>query len=111
MHARFQQLLELEGARIDAFFICPHEAGECNCRKPLPGLFEQAVARFAEITAATSVMIGDSPSDVEFGRRVGMKTILIDAQNSVAGGEEIARLADLRFGSMPEAVDALLAAR
>jgi D-glycero-D-manno-heptose 1,7-bisphosphate phosphatase len=108
MHARFQQLLELEGARIDAFFICPHEAGECNCRKPLPGLFEQAVARFAEITAATSVMIGDSPSDVEFGRRVGMKTIFVDAGR---GAEEGATLADLRFGSLAEAVDALLAAR
>ncbi len=46
MHAKFQSLLALEGAHIDAFFICPHETDECNCRKPLPGLFEQAVARF-----------------------------------------------------------------
>ncbi|MDR3753595.1 MAG: HAD family hydrolase [Terracidiphilus sp.] len=107
MHAQFQRLLGREGARIDAFFICPHETDECNCRKPLTGLFEQAVARFHEITAATSVMIGDSPSDVEFGRRVGMKTILVDARDGRAGAE----LADLRFASLAEAVDALLAAR
>jgi D-glycero-D-manno-heptose 1,7-bisphosphate phosphatase len=71
MHAQFQRLLKRDGARIDAFFIRPHETDECNCRKPLPGLFEQAVARFPEIAAATCVMIGDSPSDVEFGRRLG----------------------------------------
>jgi D-glycero-D-manno-heptose 1,7-bisphosphate phosphatase len=108
MHAQFQRLLGREGARIDGFFICPHEENECNCRKPLTGLFEQAVARFPEITAATSVIIGDSASDVEFGRRLGMKTILVDARDSAA---QVAELADLRFGSLAEAVNAILAAR
>ena len=107
MHAQFQRLLGREGARIDGFFICPHETEECNCRKPLPGLFEQAVARFPEIAAATSVMIGDSASDVEFGRRVGMKTIFVDARDHAAG----AMGADLRVGSLAEAVEAILAAR
>jgi D-glycero-D-manno-heptose 1,7-bisphosphate phosphatase len=109
MHAQFQRLLDSKGARIDGFFICPHEVDECNCRKPLPGLFEQAVARFPEITAASSVMIGDSPSDVEFGRRLGMKTILVDALHRTAGAEEVAKLADLRVASLPEAVEVLLA--
>jgi D-glycero-D-manno-heptose 1,7-bisphosphate phosphatase len=108
MHAQFQRLLGREGARIDGFFICPHEENECNCRKPLTGLFGQAVARFPEITAATSVIIGDSASDVEFGRRLGMKTILVDARDSAA---QVAELADLRFGSLAEAVNAILAAR
>jgi len=108
MHAQFKRLLGREGARIDGFFICPHEENECNCRKPLTGLFEQAVARFPEITAATSVIIGDSASDVEFGRRLGMKTILVDARDSAA---QVAELADLRFGSLAEAVNAILAAR
>jgi D-glycero-D-manno-heptose 1,7-bisphosphate phosphatase len=109
MHAKFQRLLDLDSARIDAFFICPHEADQCNCRKPLPGLFKQAVARFPEITAATSVMIGDSPTDIEFGRRVGMKTVLVDAQHRATGAKEVAKPADLRVASLSEAVDALLA--
>ena len=79
---RFSRLLNGAGARIDAFFICPHDDGQCNCRKPLPGLFEQAVARFPDITAATSVMIGDSLSDIEFGRRLGMKTIFIEGDEN-----------------------------
>lgn len=111
LHAQFQRLLDREGAHIDGFFICPHEKDACNCRKPLPGLFEQAVARFPAITAATSVMIGDSLSDVEFGRRLGMKTIFVygDEEHRAPGGEEAARLADLRLGSLAEAVDGLLA--
>ncbi len=111
IHAKFQQLLEREGAHIDASFICPHEENECNCRKPLPGLFEQAVARFPQITAATSVMIGDSIVDIEFGRRLGMKTIYIegDGEHRSPGAGEAAKLAYLRFASLPEAVNALLA--
>ncbi len=113
IHAAFQRQLNGAGARIDAFFICPHDKGQCNCRKPLPGLFEQAVARFPGITAATSVMIGDSLSDIEFGRRLGMRTIFIegDPQRRRPGAEEAAKLADMRFASLPAAVDALLAAR
>jgi D-glycero-D-manno-heptose 1,7-bisphosphate phosphatase len=113
MHAAFQRQLNSVGARIDAFFICPHDKGQCNCRKPLPGLFEQAVARFPQIAAATSVMIGDSFSDIEFGRRLGMKTIFIEGplETRRPRAEEAARLADLRFNSLPEAVNALLPER
>jgi len=70
IHAAFQQALAAAGARIDAFFICPHDKNQCNCRKPLPGLFEQAVVRFPAITPATSVMIGDSLTDVPSLSRV-----------------------------------------
>ncbi len=111
IHTRFQQILHVAGARIDAFFICPHDKNQCNCRKPLPGLFHQAVARFPEIDASTSVMIGDSHSDIEFGRRLGMKTIIVEGntQHRAPGAEEAAKLADLRCASLAEAVDALLA--
>ncbi len=116
IHAAFQSHLKSAGARVDAFFMCPHEKNECNCRKPLPGLFEQAVAQFPDISAAASVMIGDSLSDVEFGRRLGMKTVLIES-DPIAGGpdrrapgaEEAAKLADLRCSSLSDAVEALLA--
>ena len=113
IHADFQRQLNGAGARIDAFFICPHDKGQCNCRKPLPGLFEQAVATFPDITAATSVIIGDSLSDIEFGHRLGMATVFIegDPQRRRSGAEEAAKMADLRFASLPAAVDALLAAR
>lgn len=110
MHARFAELLAQHGAQVDAFLICPHEAGECNCRKPLTGLFDQAIARFPGVTAAESVMIGDSAADMEFGRRLGMATIWItphpDHRRTSANTAEMT--ADLRFASLPEALDVML---
>ncbi len=113
IHEKFEQLLGKAGAHIDAFLICPHDKGECNCRKPLPGLFEQAVARFPEIAAETSAMIGDSLSDIEFGRRLGMMTVFVegDRERQKPGAEAAAELADLRYASLGEAIDALLAAQ
>jgi len=113
IHAGLQALLGSHGAHVDGFYFCPHDRGQCTCRKPLPGLFEQAVAEFPTIEAATSAMIGDSLSDIEFGRRLGMLTVFIngDPEHQKPGAEAAAELADLRFGSLAEAVNALLIPR
>jgi D-glycero-D-manno-heptose 1,7-bisphosphate phosphatase len=110
IHAAFQSLLRSHEARIDAFYFCPHDKEQCKCRKPLAGLFHQAVKDFPEITAETSVMIGDSWSDIEFGRRLGMGTVFIDINPELQkpGAESAREMADLRADSLPEAVDALL---
>ena len=110
IHANFQQQLKAHGAHIDAFFICPHDKNACNCRKPLPGLFVAAQAQFPRITAGASAMIGDSLSDIEFGRNLGMRTIFIqnEGNNQKPGAERAAALAGLRCASFTEAVDALL---
>lgn len=113
IHTALQQTLSSHGAHIDAFFLCPHDRDQCNCRKPLPGLFEQATAQFPTITAATSVMIGDSLVDIEFARRLGMTAILIDdnSPQSRPGIESAREQADLCFSSLPEAVSVLLEKR
>jgi D-glycero-D-manno-heptose 1,7-bisphosphate phosphatase len=113
IHAGFQEVLKAHGAHIDGFYFCPHDKGTCNCRKPLSGLFEQAASAFPEIAAASSAIIGDSRSDVEFGRRLGMLTIFIDGdpERQEPGTQATGALADLRFPSLAEAVDALLADR
>ncbi len=110
IHAKFQELLAASGAQIDAVYICPHDHGECNCRKPLPGLFEQAAAEYPGISAAESVMIGDSRVDMEFGKRLGIRTILIEGEreNSAPSKEKAREIADLRCSSLREAVNAIL---
>ena len=109
IHANFQRTLATHGAHIDAFFFCPHDHNQCNCRKPLPGLFEQAVAQFPAINAASSVMIGDSLVDIEFARCVGMTAILIDNAGPQRSSDKPAQeKADRRFPSLAEAVSALL---
>jgi len=71
------KLTAAAGARIDAFFHCPHDHGECDCRKPAPGMFWQARGRFPWIDFARSALIGDSDSDAQAGRSLGMWTLQI----------------------------------
>lgn len=113
IHAGFEQRLQAHGAHVDAFYFCPHDRSGCNCRKPLPGMFEQAQRDFPDISAASSVMIGDSLSDVQFGLGLGMLTIFIESASDrvKAGAEKAAELAYLRFPSLVQAVEALLGAR
>jgi FMN phosphatase YigB (HAD superfamily) len=55
-------------------------------------------------------MIGDWPLDIEFGRRLGMATMVIDSKSELAapGTAPARELADLHFPSLSEAVNALL---
>ncbi len=110
IHTSLQDVLQTHGAHVDGFFFCPHDKQQCNCRKPLPGLFMQAADKFPEITAERSIMIGDSLSDIEFGRRLGMRTVFIDGDSihRKSGAEGARESASLRCGSLSEAVDLLL---
>lgn len=60
---------------IEDIFVCPHEDGECNCRKPLPGLFYQAANKY-DVDKNQSIMIGDSQSDLDAATAYGIKAIL-----------------------------------
>jgi D-glycero-D-manno-heptose 1,7-bisphosphate phosphatase len=113
IHEAIQETLRKHGARLDAFFICPHDKDQCHCRKPLPGMFEQAVTAFPGVKADESVMIGDSFVDIEFGRRLGMPTILIEGDPARHKPDlvEAIRLADWRVSSLPGAVDLVLGRR
>jgi D-glycero-D-manno-heptose 1,7-bisphosphate phosphatase len=113
IHQRLQELLASCGAHIDAFYICPHDTQQCNCRKPLPGMFEQAARDFPDVSAETSVMIGDTHSDMEFGERLGMQTMLIEvaAERQSPGTVQARILGGQRYSSLADSVDALLQSR
>ncbi len=116
IHSELSRVLAADNAHIDAFYFCPHDrAGngnpaQCDCRKPGRGLYDQARVQFPEITPESSLMIGDSFSDIEFGHRLGMKTIFIegDPTRQKSGAGRARALADRVCHSLPEAVDSLL---
>lgn len=110
VHEGLQMALNASGAHVDGFYFCPHDRGECGCRKPLIGLFERAREEFPQIEPKMSVMIGDSLSDVEFGLRAGMNTVFIvgTAESRRAEGEDAKRLADASCASLQDAVDLIL---
>jgi D-glycero-D-manno-heptose 1,7-bisphosphate phosphatase len=105
IHDKLRAQLAAHGAHLDGIYVCPHEAGECNCRKPLTGLFEQAYRDFPDATPQRSVMIGDSLRDVEGGIRAGMATVLITGESLNSADDARARsLAQLLAPSLSELV-------
>jgi D-glycero-D-manno-heptose 1,7-bisphosphate phosphatase len=107
IHTNMQSQLERHGARLDAIYYCPHDHGQCHCRKPEAGLFEQAWQRFSQANPQNSLVIGDSLSDIQAGHRLGMKTIFIngEADSQKAGATVAAELADEVASSLLNAVE------
>lgn len=107
IHGNMQSQLARHGARLEAIYYCPHDQGECHCRKPETGLFEQAWQRFPQANPQNSLLIGDSLSDIQAGHRLGMKTIFIDgeADRQKTGATVAAELADEVAGSLLQAVE------
>ncbi len=86
IHERLAATLAAEaGARLDAFYICPHhpDVAPCDCRKPLPGLIERAV-REHDIDRARSVLFGDMPRDLEAARAAGVAAVQVGATHPLA---------------------------
>lgn len=106
LHHRLQQHLAEHGARIDAFYHCPHDKDQCDCRKPKPGLFQQAFRDYSEASPANSLVIGDSLSDIEGAHNLGMPAIFIkgDLKTRKPGAERAIALSDAVAESLAEAV-------
>lgn len=84
LHRQMDERLAREGARIDAWFACPHhpEVGEapwrspCTCRKPAGGLIEMALAHF-RVRPEQAVVVGDSLRDLEAATAAGVPSVLV----------------------------------
>jgi D-glycero-D-manno-heptose 1,7-bisphosphate phosphatase len=77
IHSALSRLLAAGGVSLDGIYVCPHAPDEgCACRKPSPGLAEQAALDLG-FSLADSFVIGDKAADVELGRRLGATTILV----------------------------------
>jgi len=73
--------IENAGGRIDKIYHCPHlESDNCSCRKPKTGMALLAQKDFPEIDFHKSIMVGDGIHDMEFGRKMGMKTVFISPE-------------------------------
>jgi D-glycero-D-manno-heptose 1,7-bisphosphate phosphatase len=84
IHANMKAAIAENGGRIDAVYYCPDLATDAyNCRKPSTFMAEQAKKDFPEIDFPKSMMVGDTLSDMEFGRNAGMKTVFINSDNSL----------------------------
>jgi len=88
--ARLRRLLRSEGVELDGIRFCPHRPDEgCPCRKPNPGMIEEA-SETLHLSPAGSVMAGDRWLDAAAGRAAGGTGILL---RTGYGREEEARIA------------------
>lgn len=94
VHQHLRREMAAAGAPLAGFYFCPHHprgtveryAIHCDCRKPQPGLFQQAAADLG-IDCSHSWYIGDILDDVQAGRRAGCRTVLLDAGPEAGQGE------------------------
>lgn len=83
IHKHMQEELEEIGAKIDGFYVCPHDYSDnCECRKPKPGLFLQARDEL-NIDLGNSYMIGDNEKDVEAAKNAGCRPIKMESDGSL----------------------------
>src|ERR1700744_5042276 len=91
MHSSLKIAYHEHGVEITDFFYCPHHpdfTGDCDCRKPKPGLLLKAIDKY-NIYPALSYFIGDRERDVEAGTAAGVKGILIDSDQPLSEGLDL----------------------
>ena len=83
LHMAMKRELRCYGAHLDDIRYCPHHpdgvvprhALVCSCRKPAPGMITDLLEKWP-IDTSHSVLIGDSPSDLEAANSVGIASLL-----------------------------------
>lgn len=102
IHKNMLYEISYHGGRIDKVYFSPYLSSENHpTRKPAIGMALKAKKDFPEIDFSKSLMIGDSMSDMEFGKTAGMKTIFISQEPKQ--DEKI----DFNFASLNDVVTAL----
>ncbi len=77
IHKNMVAEIERSGGRIDAVYFCPDLDDTSPNRKPNPGMGLQAAKDFERIDLSKSIMVGNTISDMQFGRNLGAKTIFL----------------------------------
>jgi histidinol-phosphate phosphatase family protein len=94
IHNKMETQLGKSGAYLDRLYYCPHHPDQgypgevvmlkilCTCRKPKAGMIERAVSDL-NLDLSHSWMVGDTTTDMELAKRVGLKSVLV--QTGYAG--------------------------
>ena len=109
IHQKLRKELAQVGGAIDAFFVCPHAPEDnCNCRKPLPGLFQDIATRY-DIDLADVPAVGDSLRDLQASYAMGCKPWLVQTGNGTKTIKQEGVPPTTQFASdLADAVDQIL---
>ena len=77
IHAKMRHLVSAANGSIDGIYFCPHGPDDqCDCRKPLPGLYNQLAAEH-KVSFNGAFSIGDSIRDFEAAKAAGATPVLV----------------------------------
>ena len=97
VHTYMKNQIHMAGGKVDKCYFAPNKAGvKDDMRKPNPYMALLAKKEFPQIQFDKCIMVGDTDSDIVFGRNLGMKTVLVKTE------EKICELADLTVSSLIE---------
>lgn len=97
IHCYMSKQVDLKGGRITKCYYAPDLHGENNSlRKPNTGMGLLAKEEYPDVDFSKSVIVGDSDTDIQFGIKLGMKTVRI------INGEKIVTPSDLCVNSLKE---------
>jgi len=116
IHQKMMDDLKAQGAYLDGIYYCPHHPGydkskgnslfiqDCYCRKPKPGMLEQA-AEELNLDLKNSVLIGDAERDILAGKEAGCTTIGVRTGRNI---ETFSVKPDYTFDNILRAVEFVL---
>jgi histidinol-phosphate phosphatase family protein len=77
IHTNMLDTITVHGGRIDKIYYCPDIDSNSPCRKPNNAMALQAKTDFPDIDFSKAVMVGNTLSDMQFGKNQGMTTVFI----------------------------------
>ncbi len=105
IHAKMIQEMNAGVDVIDRIYYCPYRREEGHIdRKPNVGMGLKARKDFG-VQLKKAVIVGDSLSDMEFGRKLGMRTVFISTDQDLV--RQNSRLIDYWFASLKDFADSL----
>lgn len=81
IHLEMQREVEIVGGKIDKIYYCTEKDDKCFYRKPNPGMAFRALQDFPDIDLTKTIMVGNKPSDMKFGRAAGVYTVFVTTTN------------------------------
>ena len=77
IHRQMQEQIEAAGGKIDGIYYCTSVDNKHPDRKPNPGMAYHAKRDFQDIDLSKTIIVGNKPSDMLFGRNAGMYSVFI----------------------------------
>jgi len=77
IHANMLEEIVKAGGHLDAIYYCSEMDNDNPYRKPNPGMGLEAAKEFPDIDLAKTIMVGNTISDMEFGRNLGVYTVFL----------------------------------